>query len=80
MSDPTVVGYRGRGRPSRYKPMLDRIQGFSGEPEWHIIDRNQATRTQPTQLRQRYPGFDFRCERNDQNKFNMLAKYVGGVG
>ncbi len=70
--------YRGRGRPSKYLPMLQRIREFSGEPDWQIIDRNQATRTQPTQLRQRYPEFDFKCIRNEQGKFNMLAKYVGG--
>jgi hypothetical protein len=73
----TLVEYTGkRGRPSKYAPMLTRIQGTVG---WHIIDRNQANRTQPSQLRVRYPGYDFKCERNQRGKFNLLARWVGGT-
>ncbi len=71
--------YRGRGRPSKYRPMLKRIRDFNeAEPGWYIVDRSQANRSQPTQLRARYPDFDFRCERNEHGRFNLLARYVGG--
>lgn len=71
----SVTEYTGkRGRPSKYKPMLDRLVNVTG---WHVIDRNQANRTQPSQLRVRYPGYDFKCERNPHGKFNLLARWVG---
>ena len=79
----SVVAHTGRrGRPSKYRPMLDRIRQLDegiATNIWHIIDRNQANRTQPSQLRVRYPGFDFRCDRNERNpeKFNLLARWVG---
>lgn len=72
-----MVPYTGRrGRPSKYRPMLDRIRNIDG-PGWHVIDRNQANNTQPSQLRDRHPGFDFKCERNDHGKFNLLARWIG---
>jgi hypothetical protein len=76
----TVTAYTGRrGRPSKYRPLLNRIREVEGH-EWHVIDREQANRTQPSQLRVRYPGFDFKCEPNAHGKFNLLARWVGELG
>jgi hypothetical protein len=68
-----------RGRPSKYRPILNRIQLVNGH-DWHVIDRQQKRQTQPSELRKRYPGFDFKCEPNGHGKFNLLARWVGEVG
>lgn len=50
-----------RGRPSIYKPLLKRIKDIDKPGEWFDVRQHHANRTAPSQLRKRYPEFDFRA-------------------
>lgn len=69
--------YRGRGRPSVYLPVLNRIREISGR-EWHAVRPGHKNRTAPSALRQRYPDFDFRMTPDGHGTFTVEARYIGG--
>lgn len=62
--------HRGRGRPSKYAPIMREIDDHF----WHVLDNNQKWRTAPSQLRRRYPGWDFRCVALSNGKFSLQAR------
>lgn len=65
---------RGRGRPSKYAPLLEAI---APEDDWTVIDTNQKTLSAPSGMHARYPLFQFTCQKREDGKFDLLAKFVG---
>lgn len=65
-----------RGRPSVYRPILNRIRDIKGD-QWHVVRRHHKNRTAPSGLRKRYPGFDFRATPDGAGSFTIEARVAG---
>jgi hypothetical protein len=67
-----------RGRPSIYKPILRRIKEVGSVGEWFDVRQHHANRTAPSQLRKRYPEFDFRAVPDEaHNAYTIQAAWLG---
>lgn len=61
---------RGRGRPSTYRPLLNRIT----DAEWHLMRLGHKNHTAVSALRYRYPGFDFRAVPDGTGTYTIEAR------
>lgn len=68
-----------RGRPSIYVPLLKGIAALAVPGEWHSVRQGHQTRTVVSQLRSRYPGFDFRAVPAGDGTWNIEAAWRGNV-
>lgn len=66
-----------RGRPSIYAPILRRIRDIGSVGEWFDVRTGHKNRTAPSQLRQRYPNFDFKATPDGKGTYTIQARWLG---
>lgn len=66
-----------RGRPSIYRPLLDDIRTAGVPGAWSPVRYGHKNRTVVSQLRTRYPEFDFRAVADSEGGWNIHATWRG---
>lgn len=66
-----------RGRPSIYAPLLDGIRATKWVGEWVAVREGHKNRTVVSQLRTRYPEFDFRAVPDETGTWTIEAAWRG---
>ena len=64
---------RGRGRPSKYRPLLEAIKPSD---DWTVIDDKQKNLSAPSGMRARYPLYQFLCRKREDGLYDLLARHA----